>query len=168
MTTYRFFRMTEDCASAIAKWNYEGPYSFYDMEDSEETMEEFMNGDYFYALNPENELIGFICKGNSTRVPGGYKANLYSDIRLDIGLGLKPELTSRGLGFDYLTSAIQFLEEQYDVHDFQLAVATFNERAIKVYERVGFNKGIVFKSKVGEQDVDFLSMNLPLHGTPDK
>ncbi|KKO52389.1 hypothetical protein [Paenibacillus sp. DMB20] len=68
MMTYRFFRMIEAHASAIAKWNYEGPYSFYNMEDSEETMEDFMNGDYFYALNPENELIGFICKGNSARV----------------------------------------------------------------------------------------------------
>lgn len=160
MSSYQFFKMTEQYAALIAGWTYEEPYSLYSMEGGLDDISEFMNGDYFYALDDAYELVGYICTGNSARVPGGYPIGIYNDEQyLDFGLGLKPELTGKGNGEKFLISGLQFIKEEYDKSDIQLVVAAFNERAIKVYERVGFIKGQPFKSKVSGQEIDFLVMH---------
>lgn len=154
-----YFAMTEDYARIIAEWTYDEPYSLYSMDGDEDTVAEFMNGDYFYALDNDNVLIGYICTGNSARVPGGYDIGIYHhDTYIDFGLGLHPEFTGKGRGAEFVTRSLQFIHEQYQATDIQLVVATWNERAIKVYERAGFAKGPIFQSKIGEQDVDFMVM----------
>lgn len=161
MSTYRFHPMTKEMATRISSWKYENLYSFYDMEENEDCISELMNGDYYYALNGQDLLVGFLCSGNSARVSGGYEVNLYSNNKtLDIGIGLRPDLTGRGEGQSYVTQCISFLQDQFKAQDYQLVVAKFNERAIKVYERTGFVKGISFKSKVNEQEVEFIAMKL--------
>lgn len=160
MSSYQFFKMTEQYASLIVRWTYEEPYSLYNMDGGLDDISEFMNGDYFYVLDYANELIGFICTGNSARVPGGYQIGIYNDEQyIDFGLGLKPELTGKGYGEQFLISSLDFIKDEYDKSDVQLVVAAFNERAIKVYERVGFIKGQSFKSKVSGQEIDFLVMH---------
>lgn len=159
MSSLYYFPMTEEYASIIAKWTYDEPYSLYSMDGDENTIAEFMDGDYFYALDNDNVLIGYICTGNSARVPGGYNIGIYDqDTYLDLGLGLQPEFTGKGLGIGFVTSSLDFIRERYQATDIQLVVAAFNERAIKVYERAGFAKGPLFQSKIGEQDVDFMVM----------
>ncbi|MEC0091979.1 GNAT family N-acetyltransferase [Paenibacillus macquariensis] len=106
------------------------------------------------------DLYGFICIGNSARVPGGYRIGIYNnDKYIDLGLGLSPELTGKGIGLNFLTSSIHFIGEQYKSSDIQLVVARYNERAIKVYERAGFIIGQSFKSEFEDQEMDFLVMS---------
>lgn len=160
MLSLRYFLLTEEYASSIAEWVYEEPYSFYNMDGSEECISELMNGDYYYVLNNDNELFGFICTGDSARVAGGHEIGIYNnDKYIDLGLGLSPALTAKGSGVNFLTSCIQFVKKEYHTSSLQLVVAIFNERAIKVYERVGFVKKQLFKSKVGNEEVDFIVMN---------
>ncbi|MGO1372397.1 MAG: GNAT family N-acetyltransferase [Senegalia sp. (in: firmicutes)] len=57
-----------------------------------------------------------------------------------IGWGLKPELCGKGLGEKFVSACVDFAIKEYDykgeyVH---FGVAEFNKRAIKVYERLGF------------------------------
>jgi ribosomal-protein-alanine N-acetyltransferase len=155
--------MTEEYASLISHWNYKAPYSMYSMDGSNDCISELMSGDYFYVLDNLNTLVGFFCNGNSARVPGGYEIGIYKNgCYLDIGLGLRPDLTGKGRGLEFLSVCINFLKERFKAHNFQLVVAIFNERAIKVYERAGFIKGIIFKSEVEDQDVEFIVMNYSL------
>jgi ribosomal-protein-alanine N-acetyltransferase len=159
MNTYNFQPMTEEYASTICNWKYHGPYSIYSMDGSYECICELMNSEYFYVMDNENSLVGYICSGNSARVPGGYQIGIYDNSKhLDIGLGLKPDFTGKGIGQQFLSQGINFLKEQFKVQSFQLVVAMFNERAIKVYERTGFIKGLSFKSKVDDQEIDFIVM----------
>jgi [ribosomal protein S18]-alanine N-acetyltransferase len=159
MNTYNFKPMTEDNASAICNWKYDGLYSIYSMDGSNECICELMNGDYFFVMDNTNGLVGYICSGNSARVPGGYQNGIYDNSRhLDIGLGIRPDFTGKGIGQQFLSQGINFLKEQLKVQNFQLVVAMFNERAIKVYERAGFIKGLRFKSKVDDQEIDFIVM----------
>lgn len=113
----------------------------------------------YYALDEQDGIFGYVCKGESARVPGGFGAGIYNDsIYVDIGLGLRPDITGQGKGLEFFTRCIHFLREQFEIHHFRLVVTCFNERAIKVYERAGFVKGITFQSKVDGQDMDFIVM----------
>lgn len=160
MSRYHFHLMTKDRALQISKWQYEYPYSLYDMDSSEDSILELMNGEYYYALDEHDDLIGFICVGGSARVPGGYAAGIYTDLRkLDIGLGLKPDLTGNGRGQEFLSEVLSFLNNQFSGREYQLVVAAFNERAIRVYERIGFVKETHFLSKYEEKELEFISMS---------
>ncbi|WP_028596431.1 GNAT family N-acetyltransferase [Paenibacillus assamensis] len=163
MTAYHFYPMTEEYASIICTWKYSAPYSIYSMDDSNECICELMNDEYFYALDSDNQLVGFICMGKSARVPGGYPTGIYEyDDRLDIGLGLRPDFTGGGRGQLFLLQGIDYLKQHHHAQNLQLVVATFNERAITVYERAGFVRGMSFMSRIGNKQVEFLSMTLAL------
>lgn len=166
MTTYHYLPMNEQYASAICKWMYPAPYNLYDMGDSSESINDLLNGDYFYALDSQDMLVGYICSGNSARVPGGYQIGIYDNNKyLDFGVGLRPDYTGKGNGLEFLSQGIEYLMKESNVHNIQLVVAAFNDRAIKVYERVGFVQGCSFKSKVDDEEIDFIVMWCSLNKT---
>jgi RimJ/RimL family protein N-acetyltransferase len=107
---------------AMESWRYEPPYDFYDGD-----VEPVLNPERFYeALDEDDSLVGFYYfeeKGDA----------------LEIGLGLRPELTGRGLGLEFFRAGVEFGRERYRATRIILAVAAFNERAVKVYERGGFH-----------------------------
>lgn len=159
MSVYHFQALTKEHAVEIGSWCYDGPYKMYSMDGSDEELVELMSGEYFAGLKSEQELVGFLCKGIAARVPGGYSAGIYTDSAiLDIGLGLKPEVTNKGVGFEFMSSGLSFLYKRYQPSAFQLVVAAFNERAIKVYERIGFVKCGSFKNKSFDRELDFIVM----------
>ncbi|MCR8842067.1 GNAT family N-acetyltransferase [Paenibacillus sp. SC116] len=155
--------MNKEHAATICTWEYADPYSIYSMDDSNECICELMNDEYFCALDSDNQLVGFICIGNPARVPGGYPVGIYEhQDRVDIGLGLRPDCTGGGNGLEFLLQGIDYLKQNTNVLKLQLVVATFNERAIKVYERAGFVRGMRFMSRVGNNQAEFLSMTLSM------
>lgn len=160
---YTFQPMTLEYARLICQWHYEEPYSLYSLEESEECIDEFMNGDYYAGLIGD-ELIGFICCGQSARVGGGYRQGIYNDnAYLDLGLGMRPDITGRGKGLSFLKEAMSFMKHMHANCTLQLVVASFNERAITVYERAGFHKRIQFSSMIGDQEIQFTLMQQPQH-----
>jgi ribosomal-protein-alanine N-acetyltransferase len=122
--------MTQAEAELIASWRYEEPYDFYDATADESDLSELLDperrGDrYFSARGRRSELIGF------------FQFESYED-SVDVGLGLRPELTGKGLGLRFLESGLAFARERFGPNRFTLNVAEFNRRAITVYERAGF------------------------------
>ena len=78
------------------------------------------------------------------------------------GLGLRPDLTGRGLGLAFVTAGLDFAIERFEPSRFVLDVAEFNERAIRVYERVGFRRtGTKTRFFEGWGDVPFVDMERP-------
>ncbi len=57
-----------------------------------------------------------------------------------IGLGLRPDLTSKGLGLSFVTAGLDFAVQQFNPSHLRLFVLPFNARAIQTYERAGFQK----------------------------
>ncbi len=94
---------------------------------------------YYAAVDPHGELVGFFCFKRTAQVPAGFLAGAYDDpTALDVGLGLRPDLTGRGLGLDFVEAGLSLAREVFNPPSFRLSVvATFNQRAIAVYERTG-------------------------------
>jgi len=155
---YRFVHMTEEYASEVVhNWHYDGVYAFYDMAADEEDLRIFTNRAYwedttFAVLNPRGELVGW--------------ATFYIEGEVMwLSLGLKPELTGRGLGEEFVSRCVEFARSHYGLGNrpIKLDVALFNKRAIKVYERAGFAEvgRITKKTHVG--DIEFLQMAQPAY-----
>ncbi|CAM4332867.1 acetyltransferase [Bacillus manliponensis] len=135
-------------ANEIASWQYEEPYELYSFSYSKETIEGLLGGTYYSYRNEEGELIGYFCFGEEAQVPGGRDANLYGgEGVIDIGLGMKPQLTGKGLGEQFLHTGIDFAERKFQPKQLRLSVASFNKRAIRLYENAGFIVKTFFMSR---------------------
>ena len=97
-----------------------------------------MNGEYYVALADDNRILGYICIGKSAQIPTLEKDVYTDETFLDIGLGLNPILCGNGFGSEFLEEAISFIKQKFNINYYRLTVASFNQRAIKVYERIGF------------------------------
>ena len=71
---------------------------FYNNELSGENVQEMLDNPYFAIFNNHSELIGYYCTGKATQVPKGQGFGAYEEYCIDIGIGLKPNLTGQGLG----------------------------------------------------------------------
>lgn len=156
---YIIKEMNYEKAKQISKWEYDEPYSIYNMDESD--INELLNGFYFYVTDTENNLLGYYCFGESAQVPVGKQMGAYDDKDpTDIGLGINPKLCSQGLGFDFLSKGLEFARNKGYTNGFRLTVATFNNRAINVYERVGFKRVNSFNRILEMGKTEFLVMDL--------
>jgi RimJ/RimL family protein N-acetyltransferase len=127
--------MTIEDARAIAVWRYEPPHDFYNW-DGVEQISAVPEG--YVSVASGGNLIGFFCFGVEARVPGCQLAGCYADDALDVGLGLRPDLTGRGFGLVFVRAGLDYAVERFLPNTLRLTVASFNTRAIRVYEQAGF------------------------------
>jgi ribosomal-protein-alanine N-acetyltransferase len=129
--SYQFHAMSDQEAQAISQWHYEPPYDSYDLEQDPEDLAEFLSAEkraerYFVVYDEQEHLIGFF-----VFTPGENGV-------LEIGLGLRPDLTGHGTGGHFITAGLEFAHDHLRPTTFALRVAAFNTRAKKIYERAGF------------------------------
>lgn len=124
--------LTQANADQIArKWHYNGQYSFYDMENDPEDLEEIITpklrgNKYYQVLNDKDELVGYFC------------LERLSEEKVEVGLGLRPDLTGQGLGLNFVKGIEEFIQNNFNYRITVLSVASFNKRAIKVYQGARF------------------------------
>ncbi|MDZ7671818.1 MAG: GNAT family N-acetyltransferase [Halanaerobiales bacterium] len=132
-------------------WKYKSKYSFYDMTEDKEDLEEFLNPNKwentFAVLNDNNDLVGFY-------------SYYFKEKIIWIGFGLKPELTGKGLGKKFVQKGIDYgiKTYQYDKEYIMLAVAEFNKRAINLYKKLGFSTVEKYEQKTNGGLYNFLKM----------
>ena len=154
--SFTFRPLDESSARMTVGWQYEPPYDIYNLapSDPEEVL--------LYLLDPQNafygiygllgNLEGYCSFGADGQVPGGD----YSIPALDIGLGIRPDLTGRGHGSDYVNAVIDFASRTYQPDRLRVTIAAFNARARRVWEKAGFQVMQIFR---GERiDIDFVVM----------
>lgn len=148
---HSFQPMTQEQAEEIAsEWHYEGDYSFYDMDADPEDLEEFLDPeqrkDSYFTVTLDREVIGF------------FSFTQTSDDTIDIGLGMKPDLTGNGRGHQFLKAGLEFAEAAYSPEKITLSVAAFNKRAIKVYKNIGFQEIKRFEQATNGSTFEFVKM----------
>ena len=130
--------MTQADAEAIALWHYPEPYSFYDWSQDKDDLAELLDPArrrkaYVAVDDADAALIGYFSfkeTGRPTTV---------------VGLGLHPDRTGRGLGGAFLAAGLDYARRHFHPRWFVISVATFNRRAITVYERAGFVRVRVYE-----------------------
>ncbi|WP_066496833.1 GNAT family N-acetyltransferase [Abyssisolibacter fermentans] len=149
---YYFVTMNSEYANEIAyDWKYEGIYSFYDMTADEEDLRDFLNEEnwdgYFAVLNDKSELVG-------------YYSYYFENEIMWIGFGLKPELTGKRYGCEFVNAGINFGTNKFDYKKsyIMLAVATFNKRAIQAYEKIGFKSVEKYMQNTNGSEFEFIKM----------
>jgi ribosomal-protein-alanine N-acetyltransferase len=147
---FRFRPMDEIHARAIANWHYDDIYAFYDMDQDIEDLEELLDprswrGKYCAVVNERDELVGFFCIE-------------IEDAAVVLGFGLRPDCTGKGLGQAFVEAGLEYAKQEFDPATFRLSVATFNRRAIRVYERLGFKSDGVFMNETNGGQYEFLRM----------
>lgn len=159
---FTFTPMNEADARAIQTWRYDEPYTIYSYTPSEDGLAEMLDkrSPYYAVRDEQGELVGFFCFGTSAQVWHNEVPALSSEDRtIDVGLGMRPDLTGRGLGLDFVNAGLAFAREQFAPHRFRLFVLAFNERAIRVYERAGFARVRQFiQQNPVHGELDFVEM----------
>lgn len=103
---YTFELMRQEQAEDIAyNWHYEGEYSFYNMEADEEDLAEFLDS----KMRGENTFV--VCE--NSEVFGFFSFNKIDIHTVDIGLGMKPDMTGNGLGLNFIKAGLGFCKETY-------------------------------------------------------
>ena len=139
--------MTDEQAAAIAGWRYEFPYEWYDTSRDPRRVELFANPAQREQLravvDDAGELVGFF---NFVR----------QDAEVRLGLGMRPDLTGRGLAQPFILCGLEYARREWRPRRFRLWVATWNERALAAYRRAGFREVVR-----GEELSRFVEMERP-------
>ena len=129
---FSFRPMRQDDADAIAAWRYPGEYSFYDWTSEDPD-------DLAKFLDPTARGDDYVAvEEEAGSLIGWFHFDRPHGPRLEIGLGRR------------------FAPKQ-----FTLSVASFNRRAIIVYERAGFAAARVYTHWTNGAEWEFIEMTRP-------
>ena len=136
--------LDEESARALLGWAYNPPYDIYNH------LPEEIDKDLRYVLDPVNgffgihaadgALVGFCSFGKDAQVPGGN----YTEELLDLGLGLRPDRTGKGMGPAVIGAALEFAGRKFNPAGFRVTIASFNIRARRAWEKAGFTEAAEF------------------------
>ena len=144
-----FKPITEKDVRRVFTWKYEAPYDIYNLplETIEEELGYFLDPqNNFFAVFSDEELAAFCSFGSDARVPGGD----YSEEALDIGMGVQPGLTGQGKGSEFARAVLRFALKTWNPEKIRVTIADFNQRARRVWEKLGFVQTQTFKNPKGK------------------
>ncbi len=123
--------LNEQDKKEICKWKYEGEYAIYDLPSYEEMKNNqigFMNPksyDHFYGYLENDQLIGFINL-------------LEEEEEVFVGIGVNPKYCNQHYGQRMLLDIADLSKMLHPHKPLYLEVRTFNQRAIRCYQKAGF------------------------------
>lgn len=140
---FKFHVIDRKSVRAILNWRYEPPYDCYNHLDEDVTVQYFLNPqNNFYKIVDENsELVGYCSFGEDGQVSGGD----YRYEALDIGMGIRPNLTGRRKGVRYANTVLEFAEKLLKPKAFRVTIAIFNKRALRLWQKLEFEHQQSFK-----------------------
>jgi len=153
---FHFTLLDEAAARAVLEWRYEPPYDVYnpDPNHSASYLADLLNPHYAYHAMWSGQppvLVAFCCFGPDAQVPGGD----YSAPALDLGLGVRPDLTGQGHGLDFVQAVCGYACAHFKPPALRATIAQFNRRAQRVWEKAGFQQAQRFCNPDGIEFVIF-------------
>jgi RimJ/RimL family protein N-acetyltransferase len=97
-------------------------------------------------------LVGFRSFGPDGQVPGWD----YDESALDTGGGMRPELTGQGLGRVVISAGLAFGRARFAPPAFRVTIASFNTRALRAVQALGFERVGTFNATRGARNFHVL------------
>lgn len=128
---FLFRAINEEDANVIISYKHGNDYQCFDADKHASDIDTLLASesvDFYVAVNEDDEIIGFS------------EVTFDEDGIMEMSGALLPEYAGEGLGYDFLTQCIDYLIDQYDYDQPNIItlVKPEDRRAIKVFERVGF------------------------------
>lgn len=98
--------MNTETATRMADWQYDPPYDFYDLAADPDDLGEF--------IDPANWDDIVAVEDQDRRLVGFYEFSPREET-VELGLGMVPELTGQGHGVAFVSTALDYARERYDV-----------------------------------------------------
>ena len=150
--TFLFKPIDEASVYIITGWRYEPPYDVYNLPHPPDAtdLQYFLDPlNAFYCITDEtDDVLAFCSFGPDGQVPGGD----YSRLALDIGLGIRPDLTGRGRGSTFVKTVLDFARRTFAPPMSRVTVAEFNQRALRVWVKAGFRRVQIFREMGNRQN----------------
>ncbi|MBK9123274.1 MAG: GNAT family N-acetyltransferase [Chloroflexi bacterium] len=136
---FAFRPLTRAFVAESLTWRYEPPYDVYNAyvsaaREAEVIATYFSGESAFRQIEMYGVPIAIASFGLDGQVDGGD----YHDEALDIGLGVAPGMTGKGLGTGIVRSVVGFAERTFSPPALRVTIAAFNLRAQRVWEKNGF------------------------------
>lgn len=145
---------------AISVWRYPPPYKIYNLEypPSADDIAYWLDPAYCVhsIVNQAGLLVAFCSFGQDGQVPGGD----YSDEALDIGLGVRPDLTGKGKGHLFAKAVCTFAYDLFSPQALRVTIASKNTRAQRVWSKAGFHSVEQFTAINTDMSFQVLRNNL--------
>ena len=132
--------MTESDAQEYVSWRYGAPFDIYNILLAAEEMRQYLA----FCVDPVNEMysirddsgdvVGFCVFGADAQINGGD----YSQSDLDVGMGVRPDHTGKGLGTEFADAVIEFAKAKHAPKALRVTILEYNKRAQRVWERLWF------------------------------
>ena len=147
---YSFVPLRWRDATAAAQWHYDEPYAIYDFDAwglrTTAVLQSIVRIAVFFSmLDEQGELLGLF---TFTRLGD----------TVEVGVGMRPDLTGKGRGVEYFNAALEFARQRYQPKRFMLTVAAFNVRAQRVYTQAGFAPVRTFRRRTRGGWTDHIEM----------
>jgi len=135
-------------------WRYAPPYSAYDLDPQDSAILAALidPANSYHAILRGDEMAGFFCLGPDARVPGG----TYDEGHVDLGLGLRPDLTGSGNGHIFLDAVLGFIEAHIPGRPLRATIVGWNQRAIRLCQRAGFRISQRFITQYGAKQQEYV------------
>lgn len=158
----RITEMTAAFAAEMTSWSYPEPYQCYDLAGADPAYFTDPANGFVALVDDDGALIGYRSFGPDGQVPGGaYECaceGACEGMVLDTGGGLRPDLTGlgRGLGREAIATGLAYGRATFRPAVFRVTVATFNTRARRVVESLGFRQHSSFAATTDGRRFDIL------------
>lgn len=148
---FSFMRLEVAGAHALLHWRYEPPYDVYNFpsEPTEEVLASLLDPAHAYhaIFDESGEFVAYCCFGADAQVPGGD----YQPKALDIGLGVRPDWMGQGLGHRFVKAVFSFARRTFLPDLYRVTIASFNKRALHVWQKEGFEPTQTFRDPAGQE-----------------
>lgn len=125
--------MSHALARQMAGWHYGGAFAIYDHPDWEA-----MVARHWGLTDPAISAKEFVALLDGDRRVAGFLRFMDQADALGVGLGLRPDLCGRGLGAFVMRCVEEEALRRRGPGLLRLHVRSFNERALRCYERAGW------------------------------